>query len=257
MSFLKLPLLWAICLSAQIIEVKQFADVCPYAKEDVLLVLDIDDTLLIPVQMLGCDEWFGQRKQKYLEEGLDKRQALEKTLAEWLAIRHLTQMEIVEPGSEETLRALQAQGVRVMGLTTQDMALAARTSLHLQEQGIDLKKTAPHQRGLYFEQGAHGVLYRNGVLFTSGAHKGEALFSLLDHIGYHPSQIVFLNDKASHLREVEEIAEKREAPFVGLRYGYSDARKEAFRLDVAEHQFHYSSFAKLLSDAEAMAQIEK
>jgi hypothetical protein len=39
---------------------------------------------------------------------------------------------------------------------------------------------------------------------------------------------------------------------VGLRYGYSDARKAAFCPEIAELQFTHSTFAHLLSDEEAL-----
>lgn len=244
-------------LSAQIVECGRFKEANSYVEKDTLLVLDIDDTLLIPVQMLGCDEWFSLRIKTHLGEGMDPRKALEKSLAEWEAVRHLTQMEIVEPGSVEVLQAWQERGIQVMGLTTQGLALATRTSLQLHEQGIDLKKTPPWAGDLYFENGSHGVLFRNGVLFTSGTHKGEALFTFLEQIGCQPKQIVFLNDKATHLAEVEAAAERRGVSFTGLRYGYSDSRKAAFRPEIAEIQFQYSSFARILSDAEALTRLEK
>lgn len=253
-----IALLFFGCLRAEIIECSRFAKICEYADEDVLLLLDIDDTLLIPVQMLGCDEWFQLRYRAHQERGMDDRQALEKSLAEWEAVRHLTQMEIVEPDTERKVRELQSRGasVSVMGLTTQGLALATRTSLQLRELGIDLRTAAPRSGDVYFENGHHGVLYRNGILFTSGTHKGEALFKLLDQIEYKPKKIVFLNDKASHLAEIEESAGRREIPFIGLRYSYSDRRKEAFRPDVAEYQFHHSSLARLLSDEEALERLK-
>ena len=237
-------------LQGQIIELDHFDDLPSYVTKDTLIILDIDDTLLIPVQMLGCDEWFTHQFQKYIQEGMDHAKALEKSLTEWEAIRHLTQMEIVESGSEKIIQTLQEEGFSVMGLTTQELVLSARTRDHLLEQKIDLSKTAPSQRDHYFQMGDYGVLYRKGVLFTSGRHKGEALFYLCDMMDHDPKRIVFVNDKATHLAEIEVSAEKRGIEFVGLRYSYSDSRKKAFQPEIAEYQFLNSSLGYLLSDQE-------
>lgn len=239
-------------LSGVIIETPHFKDIIDHVTEDTLVILDIDDTLLITKQMLGCDEWFMHRMKEHQANGLKSSNALEKALAEWEAIRHLTEMEIVEPGTEAIVAGLQKSGYQVMGLTTQGLALATRTVQQLNLQEIDLSKTAPSDSDHYIMNGKHGVLYRKGILFTSGTAKGEALFKLCDAIGYIPSRIVFINDKATHLADIEKTAKQRNVEFIGLRYSFSDARKAAYRPDIAEIQFNHSSFAYILSDEEAL-----
>ncbi len=160
-------------------------------------------------------------------------------------------MEIVEPGTETIIHDLQRKGYCIMGLTTQGLALATRTSQQLLEQTIDLKKTAPSQIDHYLILNDHGVLYRNGILFTSGRNKGDAFFHFCDQIHYQPKRIVFVNDKASHLSEIEAAAEKRGIEFLGLRYSYSDKRKKEFDITLAEYEFHRSVFSHILTDDEA------
>ena len=235
-------------LIGKIIETKSFQEVPSYVDENTLLVLDIDDTLLIPVQMLGCDEWFTNRLNLHIQEGMSFSHALDRSLAEWEAIRHLTEMEIVEEGTEKIVHELQGKGISVMGLTTQGIALSHRTIVQLKSHNIDLSTTAPFTSAHYFEQKDLGVLFRKGVLFTSGTGKGTALFILCDHFGYAPKKIVFINDKASHLQDIEAVAEKRGVEFIGLRYSYSDNRKAEFDPHVAELQFN-----ELLTDEEAHA----
>lgn len=241
------------CLHGQIIECDSFRNARHHIDLDTLLVLDIDDTLLVPAQMVGCDEWFTLRLKGHQRNGMDQGEALERALAEFEAIRHLSKMELVEEGTAELIRELQERGQPIIGLTTQGLALATRTRLQLKEQGIDLFTAAPVQRDIFFLNGDHGVLFRNGILFTSGTHKGEALFNLCREIGYEPKRIVFVNDKATHLAEIEKSAERRGVEFLGLRYSFSDERKRAFRPEVADYQFRHSSFAKILSDQEAIA----
>lgn len=241
---MRLLLLFAFALSAKIIEFDSFKNLASHVKPDTLLILDIDDTLLITKQMLGCDEWFLHRKNKH---------GLEKALAEWEGIRHLTEMEIVEPGSDIIVRSLQDQKFCIMGLTTQGLALATRTVQQLLDQGLDLSITSPCSEEHYFTINGHGVIYRKGILFTSGRHKGEAFFKLCETMNYKPKKIIFLNDKSTHIAELETSAEKRGIEFLGLRYSYSDAKKAAFSAEIADIQFTQSSPARLLTDDEARA----
>lgn len=158
------------------------------------MILDIDDTLLVPVQTLGTDVWFFHRLEYYKK--LESYSfALDKALAEWEAIRHLTKVQIVEKGTEKLIEQLQNTNVVVMGLTTQGLAFATRTVNQLNSLDIDLSKTAPSDEENYFMNG-QGVLYRHGILFTAGTVKGTALFKLLDKINYHPKHIVFLTSSS-------------------------------------------------------------
>lgn len=255
--FFYLLMVFAPSLDALIIEASHFSDLQRHASKNTLIILDIDDTLLIPVQMLGCDEWFLTRLAHYQEEGKDKTQSLEKSLAEWEAVRHLTKMEIVEPGTDEIIAQFQEKGYQVMGLTTQGLSLATRTHQQLKQNNINLSLTALSQEDCYLNIDGHGVLFRNGILFTSGMHKGKALFSLLSQIQYSPKQIVFINDKASHLMSIEVMAEENGIEFIGLRYNYSDSRKAAFKKEIADYQFCHSTFSHLLSDLEAANEIRQ
>lgn len=239
----------AIYLHATIIDISHFAELVDYVDEKTLVLVDIDDTLLITKQMLGCDEWFQQRYKE--------TQSLEKALAEWEAVRHLTEMELVEAETDQVIKKLQTEKIQLMGFTTQGLALATRTVQQLLAEQIDLSITAPLQEDHYFQVGQHGILFRNGVLFTSGTHKGKALFQFWEGASLSYPRIVFINDKASHLQEVEREAEARGIEFVGLRYGYSDVKKGQFSPLVADYQFTHSSLKHLLSDEEALVQMGK
>jgi hypothetical protein len=239
-------------LRAEIIEISHFEALKAHIQEKgTLCLVDIDDTCLIPCQTLGTDVWFLDRWSHYEKTGLSKKEALEKALGEWEAIRHLTQVKIVEEGTSQIIKDLQKQGVVMMGLTTQGLALATRTQLQLASLEIDLSQTAPYATQDYYFTNGHGVLYRHGILFTSGTPKGPALEKLLNLMQLRPSKIVFINDKKTHLQDIERSLEKMGIPFVGLRYGYSDKRTESYNPEIAKIQFEQSSFAHILSDQEA------
>lgn len=237
----------------KIIETSHFAEIYHHITPHTLVLLDVDDTLLIPNQTLGTDVWFIYRKAQYCDSGLSAAEALEKALADWESIRHLTKVSIVEEGADAIIQDLQNKGVPVMGLTTQGLALTTRTLQQLASLNIRLTPTAPSSQDHYFINGPHGVLYREGLMFTSGTPKGKALLKLLAEANFKPEHIVFINDKASHLEDVETEVLAAGMAFTGLRYSYSDERVAQFDPEIAEIQWRYSTFAYILSDAEAMA----
>lgn len=246
-------------LSAQIVEISRFEEIVDHITPDSIILCDIDDTILIPTQMLGCDEWFSALMQKYKEEGLSSQDALKRALDEWEMVRHVTDMQLVEPVTASVIQKMQEEGFFLIGLTTQGLTLMERTTGHLEENGVSFEKDAPFSKDIYFAQPKkgrfEGVMYRKGVLFTAGTHKGESFFTLCEKMDYIPKHIVFINDKATHLREVKESAMERGIEFIGLRYAYSDATKANFSMEVAEAQFAHIPHRKILSDDEAMERV--
>lgn len=238
-----------LTLNALIVEVDHFADIEKYVQDASLVVLDIDDTLLVPAQTLGTDVWF-QYRWDFHRKHEEPQVALDKALGEWEAVRHLTEMKIVEDGTDAVIKKLQDTGYNVMGLSTQGLALTSRTLIQLHDLNIDLSKTAPSKEDHYF-MNKQGVLFRGGVLFTSGTKKGEALLKLCNCINIHPTKVVFINDKASHLRDLGDTLEAKGIEFIGLRYTFSDDRVNHFDHQIADVQWNHSSFGRILSDVEA------
>ena len=253
---------WIFCLScfcsfqlnAKILEMNHMHSLTNYIQEGDLIIFDIDNTIMEPTQELGSDQWFRHRISFHVRKGKDASDALEKALAEWEAVQNITDVKLVEDSIATFIQDLQKQNHLVMGLTTRGISLATRTFYQLQSLNVDLEKTCFTQQEIPFLN-EHTVLLRKGVLFTSGTHKGKALFKLLDLADCHPKRIIFINDKATHLQQVEETAKLRKTPFIGLRYGYLDSKVKNFRADLADLQF--KDFSYILSDTEAQKRLKR
>ena len=236
-------------LFAEIIEIKHFNEIEKYALDDTLVILDIDNTLLMPAQELGSDQWFRYRLDCYRKEGKTYPEALEFALPEWEAIQNITDVLVVEETTPEVIRNLQKlERVRIIGLTTRGLALAMRTVQQLDKVGIDLSVSAPTKDEIPLLN-PHAILFRKGVLFTAGTHKGRGLQKLLAKLEYMPKKIVFINDKRGNLRQLEEGVNELHIPFIGLRYGFLDEKVNNFRADIADLQFE--NFLKIVNDHEA------
>jgi Protein of unknown function (DUF2608) len=239
----------SIC-RGEIIETMRFDTLKNYVKPTSLIILDIDNTLMIPIQELGTDQWFYHRIKRYEREGLNKAESLEKALAEWTAIQSITKVRVVEQGTQGVIKQLQDEGFTIMGLTTRGLGLSHRTIEQLKSIDIDLSITSPTDEDVYFMNG-QGVLFRSGILFTSGTHKGEAFKKFIDAIKYKVDSVVFINDKGSHIKELQETIVSLGIPFIGLRYGYLDEKVKNFSQDLSDIQWEH--FGHILSDEDANA----
>lgn len=237
---------------AEIIEADSIHNIRHHIDPETLVIFDIDNTLMEPTQTLGSDQWFYHRIGDYKDQGIDHKTALEKALSEWMSVQSITKVKVVEEGTTQLLERLQEEGYTVMGLTTRGLGLSTRTIFQLESLGIDLSVTAPTHEDVFFINN-HGVLFRGGILFTAGTHKGVALAKFLHLVEKRPDNIVFINDKWQNIREVEVICEKYQVPFLGLRYSFLDEKVASFNQEVADLQ--WGEFGKILSDDEAEARL--
>jgi hypothetical protein len=241
-------------LFSEIYEIKQIHEIHIHLHQDQLVIFDIDNTLMEPIQQLGSDQWFRYRIKEHQNKGMDYASALERTLPEWTAIQNITRVKPVEQNTAKCVHELQTKKYSVMGLTTRGLGIATRTVEQLMTIGIDLSITAPATEEKFFMNDG-GVLFRKGILFTAGTHKGKALKKFLNLIKFQPKSMLFINDKMENLKEVEMMCTEEHIPFTGLRYGFLDEKIKKFRKDLVDVQFDH--FGHILSDEAAEAILER
>jgi Protein of unknown function (DUF2608) len=237
-------------LLGSLIEVSHFREILDYITPQTVFVLDIDETLFIPAQTLGSDVWFRNRIEDLKIQGTTPQTALDLALAEWEAIRRITDVKIVEEGTERVIQTMQEHGLKVMCMTTQRAEISTCTIQQLNALQMNFSKNGLFKQEINFYHPTH-ILFRQGILFTGGASKGAALLKFFDLIGYSPVRIVFINDKATHLIDVQQAVEKRGIDFVGLRYGYTDQKVASYNKVIADIQWKHYSLGHFLSDLEA------
>ena len=246
--FFSFVLFSAYTLQGEIIETKDIYDLPKYLEKDMLVIFDIDNTLIEPVQEVGSDQWFKSRIDKYEFQNYSSSVALELALKEWRAVQYLTNVKVLQKGTAEMVADLQSKGIPAMGLTTRGMEMCVRAIEQLESVKIDLSKTAPSKQEAYFFN-ERGVFFTEGVLFTQNTHKGEALRKYLASIDYRPSSILFINDKLSDIKSVEQMCNEDSIKFIGIRYGRVDEKVKNPRHHIAEAQ--WKMFGHILSDEAA------
>ena len=202
-----------------------------------LILLDIDNTLLHPRQMLGSDEWFSYYLEQQQTLSPNKEEAFHRVLDLWHSIHTVSSVIPMEKKTADIVKALQNMNCAVMAFTTRGSMLQHVTVRQLSSLGLDFRFASP-VRATFTLQRTPSVLFSQGILFTNGTHKGESLREFLGQIGWFPDQIIFLNDKKSQLEEASSKLPPHVA-FLGLRYAVSDSFVARFNPRIAERQLRH------------------
>ncbi|NGX62877.1 MAG: hypothetical protein KR126chlam6_00279 [Candidatus Anoxychlamydiales bacterium] len=246
-----LLILFVSFCSAQILEVKNIKETKKHLKKYDLVLLDLDNTVMEPVQQLASDQWFFHQMKSHQVNGLDFKKALDQTLSQWYEVQAITKVRLVEQDIKDLIEKLQNKNTLIMGLTTRGVELSLAAIKQLDSLDIDLLKTAPRKEKIYFETGS---FYNKGILFANGINKGKVLESFFKKIEFYPKSIVFIDDKLHHLNEVKTFCSDANIKFLGLRYGYLDEKVKNFDKTISDVQ--YKNLKNIISDKDAKKMIE-
>lgn len=177
--------------------------------DSILVVLDIDNTLLAMEQDLGSDQWY-QWQKALAENEPCGRFTVPDRFAVQGAIYHASAMRPTQPDAAEQVRALQDSGLRVIALTSRGTDYRLQTFRELRRNGYDFRRSALAPRAGWPEnftpsRGTRPARYEDGVFLTSGQHKGDMLLDLLERSETPlPAVVVSVDDKRSNLDALTE-----------------------------------------------------
>ncbi len=179
--------------------------VTKHTQEQVLLVVDIDNTLLAMNQDLGSDQWFNWQVELQENEP-DSPDLVAKKFSGLLDVQGtlfaLSEMHAPEPDLPSLIKQIQGFGVTTVVLTSRGPNFRDTAERELGRNGYDFTESAlpiDEKRGLFMpfdpdRPDAHGlsteitktiksrlraVTYANGIYMTAGQHKGYMLRTLL------------------------------------------------------------------------------
>jgi hypothetical protein len=204
-------------LGGEIRDTSDFADVAAavdrycdqYGAEHVLLVLDLDNTLLAMNHPLGSDQWF-EWQRSLMAKDPKSPECVAADLPGLLdaqgVLYNLGRMHPTQPDLPALMKKLQDRGISTVVLTSRGDEFRVATERELKRNGFDFARTALPVKGLprgkflpydpanpegygltKGELEAYGVKekdlkpisYENGIMMTSGQHKGVMLLTLL------------------------------------------------------------------------------
>lgn len=172
-----------------------------YEPEEMLVVLDIDNTILTNDALLGSDFWYQWQSGKLPVKPKDD-QKLSSDCMFNEAITLLFQvgtMSVTDQELPKILAKWQDEGISVMALTSRGPVNRQPTERELLRNGIDLTRAQPRNaegNSITFANMEKGrdASYANGIFMTSGMDKGVMLDYLLGRLGKTYRAIVFVDD---------------------------------------------------------------
>jgi len=199
-----------------------------YGPDQVLVVFDLDNTLLAMEQGLGSDQWYYWQKNLQEEDPCSGMLVNNRFKAQG-ALFFASAMRPTQADAAEQVLRLQDAGLHVIVLTSRGPGYSLQTFRELRRNGISFWTSAlPPRRGypesFIPEDGSRAARYEDGVFLTAGQHKGAMLNALLNKTGTNsPTVVVMADDKEEHLRAVMETFEGSGTRVHAWRYGREDA----------------------------------
>jgi hypothetical protein len=231
----------AVSARADIVEIKSMADVGLAINNSTLLVFDIDNTLIEPVQELGSDQWFRDLLNRGVQAGQTQEVSMQNALLKWKVVGRKTQVRPVEAITPEFLDHVQRAGISIIGLTARTADQAVLSTRQLQSVGIDLSVTAGFRNNLpYQDLGAgQGYSYYRGIVFVSPTgDKGQNLLAFLNKTGQHFNRIVFVDDRAQNVQSVSKALDDAHVQNREFRYGGADAHVQTYSPVIADAEWN-------------------
>jgi phosphoserine phosphatase len=209
-----------------------------YGKQDVLVVLDMDNTLLAMEQDLGSDQWYYWQKALARDNPCSGK-LLSGRFAVQGALFYASAMRPTQPDAAEQVKRMQDAGLRVIVVTSRGPEYRLQTFRELRRNGFSFWGSAlPPQQGyaedFVPEGGERPARYEEGVFLTSGQDKGDMIRALLTKTGTTPPKVIIMaDDKQSNLDDMMKAFSGSGTAVHGWRYTREDDTVAAFNAQQA------------------------
>ena len=224
-----------------------------YGPKHVLVVFDLDNTLLAGVNELGSDAWYDWQSRLSKSDPCDPAVVADR-LAVQGALFHLGSMRTTESDIPQRIDRLHSAGHPIMLLTARGSDFRLPTFREMRRNSLSFAGTMPASpdTGLISLPGAaRPILYEQGAMLVAGQHKGDMLLGLFDHFGWrYPKAVVFADDKQKNVDAMAQALEPAGIAGRLIRYDGELARVEAF--DEAAAQAQLSELYPTLLDLESL-----
>lgn len=206
----------------------------------VLLVYDIDDTLMETVSFFGGDTWYNWQMGRAMqhENGSEVRISEEDVLtcpfSKMGVFFDLGEAHPVEKTTVSVVNQLQ-QEYDTLVLTSRSPDYRSGTQRILDGAGFNFVDASllDKDQALYYQfddgKSTRGVSYANGVVMSTGLNKGKVLRDILRRANKRYDAVFFIDDSHNNI--------------VNMQKEWQEDQTELFI-------FHYTHVAKVISDAD-------
>ncbi len=233
--FFVLPILVQSAIaSAEVREILSIKKALSVVTGGDIVVLDIDNTILRPMQTLGSDQWYGYLVNKYKQSGLSDDHAIHKAIREWLQVQLVTAVQPVEKVTPPLIEAIQAKGIMVIALTARPIDLKFTSADQLSSIEVHFR-----DYNLSYNDGQEVEFYR-GILFVGPKNnKGVVLNQFFKAHNLTAKRLIFVDDKERHVRNMDSVFTPIGITNINFRYGGADAQVKSFNPRISEVQWSH------------------
>jgi len=204
-------------------------------KDDVLVIFDIDDTLLEATRFVGSNKWYAwQRGKKNVFDDKDNPLSIkdqEKFNCIGGTLGTLFDLGDTKKTQEDADKILfDLQQYNLMILTSRSIGFRGPTDRDLKKSNFNLAKShlMANNLGLsyVFDDGnrASDVTYQHGIVMSSGLNKGLVLQDLLGKLNKSYKSIYFVDDSSKNIIQMQQAWEKSETKVSIFHYTKVDKR---------------------------------
>ncbi len=211
-------------------------------KENMLVVFDIDNTILAMEQGLGADQWYEWQKGLSENDRCNSKNVGNRFAVQG-ALYFASAMRSTQDDGAAQIRIIQEEGIAVISLTSRGPDYQLQTFRELRRNDFSFTHSAIGPPGGYpvpFIPVKNGrlSLYEDGVFLTAGQHKGQMLHALLKKTGTEmPAVIIMVDDKQKNLDAVKETFAALRVPVHAWRYTGEDENVRNFDPEQANTQW--------------------
>lgn len=234
-------------LLGKLIEAESLEEIIKHLSYNSLVFCDLDNTLIMANQHFGSVQWGDHYINKLIETGESPQRAEEYVHHLWMTILPSLPMRLVDPDAPQIIQNIRNSGIQVLGLTARFPYEAPYTHPQLQKFGIQFDHPySDHEIPVDYP-----ALYEKGILFSGTRNKkSEVLINFLKRFHLFPKKIIFIDDKWSHVKDLESALAPFNIEFVGIRLSKADKHVNEYDPLIAEIQMDL--FPNFISDEEAL-----
>ncbi|MFZ3229419.1 MAG: DUF2608 domain-containing protein [Pseudobdellovibrio sp.] len=243
-------------LKIEDIEKVALEKIASVGSENVLVIYDIDNTLLAMNQDLGSDQWFNW--QADLVKAKKFKFAAAKTFNDLLALQKklfaLSSMHPVQKDTSEIVKRIQQQKIQSIVLTSRGVELRSDTERELKKANIDFSKSAFGPANGYAEtffiegdESSKPISFMNGIIMGSGQNKGKVLKAILQKAEIKFKVILFADDTVSNIENIENEFSK-DVDLYTFHYTHEDKHIKAFEKNKSKAIHDWRRLRPVLSE---------
>jgi hypothetical protein len=247
----------------EINEMKQLQNILKTANVNSLVIFDVDEVLIYPenVVQLQIASPFWESSMIVLEQrlGKEKRDLLHSIMllqSNW---------KLTDNIIPDIIYDLQLRKIKVLALTAFRGGKMGKINLvadwrnnNLKKHGIIFTSTKYFPKK-YFKinklktkNKEEVPIYKDGIIYANNLPKGQVLKAFLSEINFMPKEIIFIDDRISNIKNVENFCKTKNIHFLGIHYTNVMKKHSIFNKRIGEYQFYYLEHNHIwLSDSEA------